>query len=362
MIELFGKKFMKEELHKHVGDMSQIAGVRPVELLNGNERGVRALEFTTGSGFQFTVLADRAMDIFDAKYNGSSLCWHSPAGPVAPAFYDNHELGWLWNMPGGLVVTCGLTQAGPPDLDGEEELGLHGRISNTPAKNVNFGAEWEDEDYILWATGEIREARLFGPNLLMRRSILARMGQSRVWIKDEIENQGFNEAPLMFIYHCNMGFPVVQDGSELLAVIENMEPRDKDAEVGVDIFDTFESPTADYAEQCFFIDHDVNDKGFVNTAIINRHFNNGHGLGVYLTYPKKELPQYTQWKMVGEGAYVVGMEPGNCVPEGRVSARKRGTLKILQPGEKVTFHLEVGVLSSNNEIRNFEAKLRGMSD
>jgi len=66
--------------------------------------------------------------------------------------------------------------------------------------------------------------------------------------------------------------------------------------------------------------------------------------------------------MVGEGAYVVGMEPGNCVPEGRVSARKRGTLQVLQPGEKVTFHLEIGVLRSNNEIRNFEAKLRGMSD
>ena len=64
--------------------------------------------------------------------------------------------------------------------------------------------------------------------------------------------------------------------------------------------------------------------------------------------------------MVGEGAYVVSMEPGNCVPEGRKSARDRGVLKMLEPGDKVTYHIEIGVLASNQEIREFEAKLRGM--
>ena len=360
MAFIFGKEYSKRELLRHVGDMSQLASVKPVELVNGNERGVRALEFYTGTGLAFTVLTDRAMDIFDAKFAGRSLGWHSPSGAVAPAFYDPHDIGWLWSMPGGLLVTCGLTQVGPPDVDEEEELGLHGRVSNIPAKNVSFGAEWEGDDYVLWATGEVREARLFGSNLLMQRTIHTRLGQSKIWIKDVIENQGFTESPLMFLYHCNIGFPIVAEDAELLAVINDMEPRDEEAERGAEAFDRFEKPTPDFAEQVFFIDHDVDDNGMVNVALVNRRFNNNHGIGIYLSYPKKELPQYTEWKMVGEGAYVVGMEPGNCIPEGRSSARKRGALQTLMPGEKRVFHLEIGVLESNNEIRAFESKLRGL--
>lgn len=360
MAQLFGEDYKKSDLLKRVGNMSQLAGIRPIQLTNGNENGVKALEFYTGTGFSFTVLADRAMDIFEAHYQGNSLCWHSPTGAVAPSHFTHHDVEWLWSFYGGLMVTCGLTQAGATNMDDGEELGLHGRISNIPAKNICFGTEWENDDYILWATGEVREARLFGPNLLLKRSIHTKLGENRIWISDVIENQGFHESPLQLLYHCNMGFPVINEGSELLAVMDKMEPRDDEAHKGVDIFDTFEAPTPDYSEQCFFIDHDVDDKNNVNVALVNRKYNNSKGLGVYLSYPKSELPYYTQWKMVGEGEYVVGMEPGNCIPEGRESARRRGALKFLKPGEKASFHLEIGVLPSNSEIRSFEAKLRGM--
>ena len=360
MATLYGKNYSKRELLTHVGDMSQIAGVKPVELVNGNERGVRALEFKTGNGLQFTVLTDRGFDIYDANFKGTSLCWHSPAGPVAPAFYDANEFNWLWSFQGGLMATCGLSNAGIPQDGDDESHGLHGRISSSPAKNVNFGTEWEDDEYILWATADIRESRLFGPNLVIHRSIHTRMGESKIWVHDEVENQGFEEFPLMLLYHCNIGFPVIEKDAELLAVIENMEPFDKNAEKGIDNFDRFEAPIPDQSEQCFYIDHDVDEKGIVNVALVNRQYNGNQGIGVYLSYPKKECPCYTQWKMVGEGAYVVGMEPGNCYPEGRKKTEKRGTLKTLLPGEKETFHLEIGVLESNNEIRTFESKLRGL--
>jgi hypothetical protein len=360
MANLFGKNYSKRDLLRLVGDMSQIAGINPVELINGNERGVRALEIKTGSGLEFFIMQDRALDIFEAKFNGCSLCWHAPAGPVAPAFYDPYDIGWLWSFPGGLLHTCGLSNVGVPNEDNDEELGLHGRVSHIPAKNVSFGSEWEDDEYILWVTGEVREVRLSGTNLLLRRSIHARLGQSRIWIKDVIENQGYKEAPLMLLYHCNMGFPVLDEGAELFAVVDDMQPRDEAAAHGAEVFDHFEAPQPGFAEQCFFIDHDADEKGVVNTALVNRRFNNNQGIGVYLSYPKAELPRYTQWKMVAEGTYVVGMEPGNCIPEGRASARQNGRLTTLLPGELATFHIEIGVLASSSEIRAFEARLRGL--
>jgi hypothetical protein len=340
--------------------MAQIASVRPVELVNGSERGVRALEFRTGSGLSFTLLQDRALDLYDVSFNGIPLHWQAPAGPVGPGFFDPHDIGWLYSMGGGLVTTCGLTHAGPPEIDEviDEELGMHGRIGNIPAKNVGFGADWEEDEYMLWATGEVREVSLFGPNLLLRRSIYTRAGQSRIWIKDIVVNDGYEAAPLMFLYHCNIGFPVVAPGTELRAVIENVEPRDELSAAAMETFDHCDGPTPQAGEQLFHIDHDADAKGTVNVALINSEYGGGQGIGLSLSYPKAELPCYSHWKMCGEGTYLVGMLPGNCLPEGRSSARENGRLKLLNPGESASFHLEIGVLGTPQDRADFEARLQ----
>jgi len=357
---LFGRSYTRQDLLRHVGDIAQIASVRPVELVNGSERGIRALEFRTGSGLSFSLLQDRALDIYDATFNGSPLHWQAPAGPVAPTFFDPYHIGWLYAMGGGLLTTCGLTHVGPPEVDEEidEELGMNGRIGNIPARNVGFGAEWDGEEYMLWATGEVRESSLYGPNLLLRRSIHSRIGQSKIWIKDVVVNEGYEAAPLMLLYQCNAGFPVVAAGSELRAVIDNVEPRDELSAAGMDNFDQCEGPTAQAGEQAFFIDHDADTRGMVNIALVNPEFGGGQGLGLYLAYPKAELPHYTHWKMAGEGTYVTGLQPGNCLPEGRSSARQNGRLRLLNPGESATFHLEIGVLATPQDRADFEARLQ----
>ena len=58
------------------------------------------------------------------------------------------------------------------------------------------------------------------------------------------------------------------------------------------------------------------------------------------------------------GTYVVGLEPANCRVEGRDVERAGGALKHLEPGEKKTYHLEMGVLSSPSEIEDFEDKVK----
>jgi hypothetical protein len=51
--------------------------------------------------------------------------------------------------------------------------------------------------------------------------------------------------------------------------------------------------------------------------------------------------------MLGEGLYVVGVEPGNCSAiEGRATARQRGDLPILAPGERRAYQLSVEIIST----------------
>lgn len=357
-MNLFGKEYTKDELLARVGDISQIGGVRLTELADGPERGVRAAEVRTGAGLSYTVLIDRGLDISTAEYNGQALAWRSSTGDTHPAYFEEPGLGWLRSFYGGLVVTCGLTYAGAPCVDEGKPLGLHGRVSNTPAQNVQADGEWQGDDYVFWVQGKVRESALFGENLLLERRISGKLGVPTIWIEDKVTNLGYRETEHMMLYHINIGFPVIDDNSRLIAPVRDYKPRDADAEIEKEKYAEFQPPTHDYREKCYYLDMVEDAKGEVSAALVNPKFRGGQGFGVYIRYPKRELPKYTQWKMMGEGWYVVGMEPANCWVEGRAKERERGSLQFLKPGETRQYHLEIGVLASQADITAFEENVR----
>lgn len=67
MPELWGVRYERGELLRRVGRVEQVAGVRLLTLGDGGGRGVRILEFRTGSGFEFDVLVDRGFDVAGAS-------------------------------------------------------------------------------------------------------------------------------------------------------------------------------------------------------------------------------------------------------------------------------------------------------
>jgi hypothetical protein len=73
MATLWGRQWTRGRLLQRVGDIGQIAGARLVELADGKERGSRAALYRTGTGFAFTILIDRSLDIAHAEYCGKAL-------------------------------------------------------------------------------------------------------------------------------------------------------------------------------------------------------------------------------------------------------------------------------------------------
>ncbi len=331
----------RQELLGYVGDISQVGGVRLVTLADGTERGVRAAELRTAAGLRFTVYLDRGMDIGPAEYQGIPLAWISPTGPAAPSFYEPQGLGWLRTFHGGLLTTCGLTQVGPPGQDGSENLGLHGRISLIPARQISQGDEWRGDTYAFWIEGRMREVSVFGHDLQLRRRISARLDEPGLVIEDQVTNLGSAPAPHMILYHINLGFPLLQASSRLVAPSDEVIPRDEVAAQGVDAYMRFQPPTPGYSEQVFFHRMAADSDGFVRVTLVN----DALGLGLQLRYRQKELPEFTQWKQMGWGTYVLGIEPGNCRSEGRLAARQRGALVQLAPGQEVAYRVEMRVLA-----------------
>jgi hypothetical protein len=116
MAHLFDKTYTRRELLDLIGDMSQVAHARKGELTEGNERGADLIEVFNASGFCFSVLPGRSLDIASAQYKGMSLCFRGNTGDVGPSFYEPQGYGWMRGFYGGLVLTCGMTFTGHPEI------------------------------------------------------------------------------------------------------------------------------------------------------------------------------------------------------------------------------------------------------
>ena len=360
MAKLFGREYTRDELLTRVGDISQIGGVQSIELNDGSARGIRAAAFKTGTGLNFRVLLDRGLDISAADFCGKPLCWRSAAGEVTPAFYEPEGLGWLRSFCGGLMVTCGLTHIGAPDVDEGKALGLHDRISHIPAQNVHIDGDWDGDDYVMWVQGKVRQTAVFQENLVLQRKIWTRLGENRIFIDDVVENAGYDAAEHMMLYHINGGFPVVDSGTEMIAPFVKTHPRDSEAEKDREKFFQFQEPTPGFKERVYYHDVAQDEHGYVYSALVNKTFNNGQGFGLYIKYIKEQLPVLVEWKMNGQGVYVVGMEPATNLANGRSIERKEGRLKYLEPGQSRTYNLEIGVLNGAEEIAELEARIQTM--
>jgi hypothetical protein len=339
MANLFNRTWSRAELLKQVGDLSQIAGIKLGELSDGSERGLRVADVRTGSGLGFTVLLDRGMDIGQATYKGLPLAWISSTGFSHPMYFNPSDTQWLRTFGGGLLTGCGLTSAGAAGEDDGESLGLHGRLSNLPARHVSVNETWEGDECSFQVEGEMRQARVFGENLRIKRRILTRLGNSCISIRDVVENLGSTASPLMLLYHINLGFPLLDESCELVTEAHPVEPRDAAAQAGLDEWMRFQKPTPGYAEQVFYHDLPADKNGWSSIRLINP----SRKLELRVRSQKATLPKFLQWKMMGEGTYVLGLEPANCGVGGRSLERAHGTLQILQPGEVREFHVEIEV-------------------
>jgi hypothetical protein len=354
---LWGNEYTRQELLRHVGQLSQVAGVRLLTFDDGPARGVRLLEFTTGTGFAFDVLVDRAFDIGRCGMGGIPLSWISGVGVVGPWYYEPEEWGWFRAWGGGLMVTCGLDHTMSPAEDSAATFnqphmferinyGLHGRVGGLPARLVGYGERWDGDDCVLWAEGEVVQTSVFLERLVLRRRIEARVGESRLVVSDTVENAGHAVTAHMQLYHCNIGFPTVDEGSELLIPSDATRTDPWETTAG---YRKLSGPRPSFQEACFYERVAAGPDGIAPAAVVNRKL----GLGAYQLFRVDELPEFMIWRMMGEGDYAVALEPGTNRAVPRSELRDAGELIELLPGQSRAYRLELGALVGSDAIDVF---------
>ncbi len=315
-------------MNQYIGNPLQLYGVEEMRLSGGKGDGMRILHVRNNKGLVFDISVDRCGDISRLSLKGDNYGLFAPCGYVAPQYYLNKGLGFLKSFTAGFMTTCGLTSVGSPCTDNGEELGLHGTISHVPAENVCHYIE--DGNIHIKLT--IHEAALFSHNLVLEREFVCPIEENVIYLTDTIKNIGACECPLQLLYHCNMGYPLLSENSIVTIPATEVTPRNAHAAEGIKDCLKMEKPQNGYEEMCFY--HKLEGKPTV--SIFNPDINKG----LNMTFDTAEFKYFTEWKMMGEQDYALGLEPGNCTPDGRDVMRKEGLLETIKPGETRVFHIK----------------------
>lgn len=370
MTQLYGQTLTRAQIAARTGCPAAFGGVRLVTLADGLERGVRMLEFRTGSGLRFTVMVDRAMDIAEVDHKGRAIGWQSPTQFRNPALFEPESEGGLGLMRSfsGFLVTCGMDH-----ILGAEEVpashynyprrpsakhGLHGRVSQIPARLTGYGERWEGDRCILWAEGIIIQAALFGEVLHLTRRIEADLGGNDIRLTDRVENAGFAVTPHMYFYHVNLGFPLLDVGSRYLAPVADVmwaSHADRYQAQGVG-YRSMGPPQQGFAEQVWSHEMRADAAGRVAVALVNDRL----ALGLEMVTRKDQVPCHYQWQNLQAGQYVLGIEPSTHHVTGNLAARERGEMIWLRAGEARDYASTFRVLDGADAIAATEARIRAV--
>ena len=320
-------------MNPYIGHDSQLYGVEEHRLVGGKGDRIRLYEVNNGKGLMLTVSPDRCADITRLRYKGINMSYFSPCGYAAPAYYDSIGTNWLKTFTAGFLTTCGLQAVGSPCCDEGEELPLHGSIANQPCEQ----AYWTEEGSELVIHAVVKDETIFGRKLRLTRQIRVSTEENSFEIRDTIQNTGDRVEPFEILYHMNMGYPLLDEDSIVEIPTTEVMPRDAHAAEDIEHWMRMEQPQAGYQERCYYHKFaDANGRASIYQPKL--------GAGLQISFDAEELDGFVEWKMMGVRDYVLGLECGNCYPDGRDVMRQTGMLKFLNPGEEKTYTVRISMM------------------
>ncbi|MEJ7768666.1 MAG: DUF4432 family protein, partial [Chitinophagaceae bacterium] len=174
-------------------------------------------------------------------------------------------------------------------------------------------------------------------------------------IHDEVVNRGNYPVPHMILYHCNLGWPLVDEGSEIIWK-GGWKARDGDSNNKIfrkeNNFHKCPAPLDEHSgsgEEAAFIDIAPDELGNCTCGVYNPQI----GIALSLRFQKEQLPWLTNWQHWGKGEYVTALEPGTNPPIGQAKAREQNDLILIAPGERRKYDLEMEVLYTKEKIDLF---------
>jgi hypothetical protein len=143
----------------------------------------------------------------------------------------------------------------------------------------------------------------------------------------------------MLMYHVNFGYPLLDEGAELLL------PREYPASPGAAATRArmavqpgpAVAPAADELLDMYIPPDREASPNMYSCGVINDRLRGG--LALEVTYDPATLPYLQVWRNLSEGIYVLALEPGTHPAKRRAELEQSGAIAHLQPGQTVDYRL-----------------------
>lgn len=341
----------------------QVGGIRTARFDwpdAGGSPGCRVALVDTGSGLRYVVALDRGGDVVEASYQGTNLAYLTANGYQPPSHSLQHyDDDWLSSWPGGLVTSCGPRYMGPGREEDGLSLYLHGPHSNTPAALLTIhNPDPSRGDLEMFLEMTIRDTRMYGPSVEVRRRIVSWLGEPRITFRDEVVNLGNTTVAHNWLYHVNLGYPLLDEGARIVSsgqvtgVWDGLDPPKKPA-VGTD-FSPLKVVPALLAEHAgtgsrgLVMDIAADEEGVAHVGLVNPQ----RSLAVELEYPSASLPRMANWQHFGpRGSYVCGLEPFSGSLFGKLEEKSHPlSEQWLEAGASRMYELNLHVLTEEAHV------------
>ena len=271
-------------LNKKVSNRLQSSYVRRYTLTEGKECGVRVIELGCGT-MRALINENHGMDIMQLSHRGDNIGFISKNG------FNNDNLAFGKRFEGGMIYTCGIDLIG---TDPNAKIIQHGTYHTYPARVLTID---EGEDYAR-VTGELEFTTLFGPFLVIRRTVT--LTADELTVNDELINRGTSREKYSLLYHTNFGYPMLDEGVKIDFAAKSLDPCDDHAAAHIHQQDNIIAPIDNEPERCYYIDTDRDYVVLTNEKL---------GKRVTLSYTKDTMPTLLQWVAPRSYAYALGIEP-----------------------------------------------------
>ncbi len=295
-----------------ISNFKQIASIRRYVITDGREKGIEVIDCDNGR-IRFLLNVTKALDIMQLYHEGQNMSFLSKNAFTA------REIDFLNRFEGGMMYTCGLDSMGR-----REGHVLHGTHHNTAAEVIH--AECSEEGIVVEAV--MHESALFGKNLIFRRKVTAAIGAESINIEDTLENAAFADAEYGVLYHINVGYPMLDEGAEIIADAKEILPDDEFAAKQADKAFLMTDSVDNQPETCYYL-----TLGEPRATLVNKKI----GKSFTVEYSKDTLPYFLEWKSMASGDYALGLEPTTTMLDGGF------TYKTIAPGEKKVFKIKLEV-------------------
>ena len=290
----------------------QTAYIRRYTLTDGTESGLKVIEMNNGA-IRLLLNESKGLDIMQLWHRGTNISFVSKNG------FTQRELPFATRFEGGMLYTCGIDSIG-----GREGYETHGTYHNTPSKIIQTVCN----ESILQVVAEIEDTCLFGRNLLIQRTITLPIDREEVTVEDVLINRGTKEENYCLLYHVNLGYPMLDEGAEIVGDFGDIVPRTKKSQECIKERNIFSQAKDNEEESCYFME----DYG-ETVSVLNRKI----GKRFDLQYSKDTLPCFIQWNSPASQDYALGLEPATSYLDDRFA------YKVIEPDEEIKFAINMSI-------------------